>query len=146
MSAAPLTSANLPTIITEMMEFLENLDVPGLTCPPKSASPAKMAVYRLVDHTPMEPDDIWSYRKIYPNKVFRVDECKARACSVFTDREDVIKLKKIRNFKNKKLVLINIEEKDGVLLNTPGPIGKSHHSWWISKIFSITANNVKEAV
>jgi hypothetical protein len=50
----------------------------------------------------------------------------------------------VPKFKEKKIVLINIEEKDGVLLGTPSRTDKSHHSWWISKEFDLTA--VKEAV
>ncbi|GHV04710.1 hypothetical protein FACS189485_10590 [Spirochaetia bacterium] len=128
------------------MEFLEDLNIPGLTCPPEGARPVDMSVYRFVKHNPVEPSDIWSYREEYPGKVFHGKyKCQARACSVFVDHEDVTKLGKMSPFKNMKLVLIYIKEKDGVLLNTPALNGNSHHSWWVSREFTITADNVKEA-
>jgi hypothetical protein len=125
------------------MEFREDLRIPNKTCPPEEAASGRYVVYRLVDSMPLKVEDIWSYRALYPAKVFR-DECIARACSVFTDCKDIKELQKVPKFKGKKIVLIHIEGKDGVLLSTPGQTGKSHHSWWISKEFDLTA--VKEAV
>jgi hypothetical protein len=125
------------------MEFLEDLNIPNETCPPAGAAPGRYVVYRLVDNMPLKIDDIWSYRVLYPAKVFK-DECRARACSVFTDCKDIKGLQKVPKFKEKKIVLINIEEKDWVLLGTPGRTDTSHHSWWISKEFDLTV--VKEAV
>ncbi|MDR1286537.1 MAG: hypothetical protein LBK08_02915 [Treponema sp.] len=128
------------------MEFLEDLNIKGMTCPPKGALPHKLIVYRLVDNMPITVKDIWSYRALYPVKVFRADECKARACSVFADCEEAKNLQKMPKFRKKKIVLINIEKKDGVLLNTPGRMGKSHHSWWIAKEFDVSSDNIKEAI
>jgi hypothetical protein len=125
------------------MEFLEDLSIPNKTCPPEEAASGRYVVYRLVDHIPLKVEDIWSHHALYPERVFN-NECMARACSVFTDCRDLQELQKVPKFKEKKTVLISIEEKDGVLLSTPGRIGKSHHSWWISKEFDLTA--VKEAV
>jgi hypothetical protein len=122
------------------MEFLEDLNIPNTTCPPAEAAPGKHIVYRLVDNIPLKVEDIWSHHRLYPGKVFP-DECIARACSVFTDCKDLKGLRKMPNFKEKKVVIINIEEKDGVLLKTSK---KSHYSWWISKEFGLAA--VKEAV
>jgi hypothetical protein len=125
------------------MEFREDLNIPGKTCPPAEAAPGKYVVYRLVDNIPLKVEDIWSYRALYPAKVFR-DECIARACSVFTDYKDLNGIRKVPRFKGKKIVRIAIEEKDGVLLSTPSRTGKSHYSWWISKGFDLVS--VKEAV
>jgi hypothetical protein len=125
------------------MEFFEDLNIEGRTCPPKEAVSGRFTVYRLADNIPLQVKDIWSYHTLYPIKVFP-DECKARACSVYTEREDINNLRKMPKFKGKKAVLITIEEKDGVLLSTPSKAGKSHHSWWISKEFDLAA--VKEAV
>jgi hypothetical protein len=127
------------------MEFLEDLNINGMTCPPKEASSQELKVYRLVDSMPITIKDIWSYRALYPVKVFN-DECKARACSVFTDCKDAKELQKVQKFKKKKIVLINIEKKDGVLLNTFNNAKKSHHSWWIAKEFDISSDNIKEVV
>jgi hypothetical protein len=127
------------------MRFLEDLNIEGMTCPPENAAPQDIAVYRLVDNMPMKTEDIWSYRALYPARVFK-DECKARACSVFADCKDARNLQKLSHFKEKKIVFINIEKKDGVLLNTPSPTAKSHHSWWIADIFNISSDNIKEAV
>jgi hypothetical protein len=127
------------------MEFLEDLNINGMTCPPQEASSQEILVYRLVDSMPITIKDIWSYRVLYPEKVFK-DQCKARACSVFTVCEDARYLQKTPGFKEKKIVLINIGKNDGVLLNTPSGRGKSHHSWWIAKEFDISSDNIKEVV
>jgi hypothetical protein len=127
------------------MEFLEDLNIKDMTCPPENAAPQELVVYRLVDTMPITIHDIWSYRVLYPEKVFK-DECKARACSVFINCEDARNLQKLPPFREKKIICINIERKDGVLLNTPGRMGKSHHSWWIAKEFNISSDNIKEAV
>jgi hypothetical protein len=96
---------------------------------------------------PITIKDIWSHRALYPGKeFFNVDECKARACSVFTVCEEARNLQKVPKFMKKKIILINIGKKDGVLLNTPSKTAKSHHSWWIAKEFDISSDNIKEAV
>ena len=124
------------------MEYREDLNVPNIICPPSEAASGKYTVYRLVDNIPLKVEDIWSYRTLYPAKVFK-DECIARACSVFTDNRELKELRKIPSFKEKKIVVIDIVEKDGVLLKTPSKTHKSHISWWISKEFNLTT--VKEA-
>ena len=121
------------------MEFREDLSILNKTCPPTEAAPGKFVVYRFVDNLPIQVEDIWSYRALYPAKVFK-DECIARACSVYADCKDLKRLWKIPKFKMKKIVVINIEEKDGVFLKT---FSASHFSWWISTEFNLTA--VKEA-
>jgi len=121
------------------MEFLEDLNIPNEICPPLEAASGRFTVYRLVDNIPIEVEDIWSYRMLYPAKIFK-DECIARACSVCTDSKDLERLRKIPNFRTKKIIAIDIKEKDGVLLKT---FTNSHYSWWISKEFNLTS--VKEA-
>ena len=121
------------------MEFREDLTILNITCPPIEASSGRFTVYRLVNNIPIKTEDIWSYRALYPTKIFP-DECIARACSVYTDFKDLQKLRKMPKFKEKKIVVIRIVEKDGVLLKT---YTDSHLSWWISKEFDLTA--VKEA-
>jgi len=124
------------------MEYREELNIPNIICPPTEAISGRYTVYRLVDSIPIKVEDIWSYRALYPAKVFK-DECIARACSVFTDSRELKELQKIPNFKKKKMVVIDIAEKDGVLLKTPSKAHKSHISWWVSKEFNLTS--VKEA-
>jgi hypothetical protein len=121
------------------MEFREDLYIPNKTCPPAEAISERFTVYRLVDNIPIRVEDIWSYRALYPAKVFK-DECIARACSVYTDFKDLKRLCKMPKFKMKKIVAISIEEKDGVFLKT---FSDSHFSWWISTAFNLAA--VKEA-
>ena len=123
------------------MEYIEDLNIPNETCPPPGAVSGKFLVYRLVDNIPIKVEDIWSYRSLFPEKVSKVNECILRACSVFTDCKDLLRIKKSRYFNMKKIVVIEIEEKDGVLLKT---FEKSHFSWWISKEFKLTM--VKEVV
>jgi hypothetical protein len=124
------------------MEYREDLNIPNAICPPTEAVSGKYTVFRLVGSIPIKVEDIWSYRTLYPTKVFK-DECIARACSVFADSNELKELRKIPNFKGKKIVVIDIVEKDGVLLKTPSKAHKSHISWWISKEFNLTT--VKEA-
>ena len=123
------------------MEFLEDLNIPNMICPPTEAVPGRFVVYRLVDNIPIKIEDIWSYRALYPAKVFKINECQVRACSVYSKYLDAIDLQKVPNFKEKRIVRIDIVEKDGVFLKTSS---KSHFSWWISREFDLTA--VKEAV
>lgn len=122
------------------MEFLENLAIPNVLCPPLGAVPRNMVAYRLVDGIPIQIEDILSHRILFPTKLFP-DECIARACSIFADIKDLTKLRKIPKFKTKRIVAINIREKDGVLLKT---FGDSHFSWWISLSFDICS--IREAV
>jgi hypothetical protein len=129
------------------MEFWENLNINGMTCPPEDAVPKELVVYRLVDNIPIKKEDIKSHRALYPEKAFtNVDECQVRACSVFTDCNYARNLKKLRKFREKKIILINIEKKDGVLLNTPNKTTNLHYSWWIAKEFDISSDNIKEVV
>jgi hypothetical protein len=127
------------------MRFLEDLNIKGITCPPENAVPQEILAYRLVENIPITIQDIWSYRALYPKKVFK-DECKARACSVFTDCGDARNLQKMSHFRKKKIICIHIGKKDGVLLNTPNKTAESHHSWWIAKEFDVSSDNIKEAV
>jgi hypothetical protein len=122
------------------MEFLEDLNIAGETCPPAETVSGNFDVYRLEEGMPITVKDVWSYRALFPAKVF-ADECIARACSVYTDREDIKKLLKIPKFSHKVIIVINIKENDGVLLKT---FMNSHYSWWISKEFDLAA--VKEAL
>jgi hypothetical protein len=117
------------------MEFREDLNIPNETCPPAEATTGKFIVYRLVDNIPIKVEDIWSYHTLYPTKVFK-SECMARSCSVYTDCKDLKRLRKMPKFRGKMIVVINIEEKDGVLLKTST---FSHYSWWISREFDLTA-------
>ena len=124
------------------MECREDLIIPNVICPPIEAVSGKYTVYRLVENIPLKVEDIWSYRSLYPAKVFK-DECIARACSVFTDSRELKELRKIPSFKEKKIVVIDIVEKDVVLLKTPSKAHESHISWWVSKEFNLIT--VKEA-
>jgi hypothetical protein len=121
------------------MEFLEDLNIGGETCPPAEAVSDIYTVYRLVESVPIKIEDVWSYRALFPTKVFKVDECIARSCSVYTECEDLKNLQKIPKFRKRVIILINIKENDGVLLKT---FKDSHWSWWISKKFDLAA--VKE--
>jgi hypothetical protein len=126
------------------MEFIENLNIEGGICPPAAAFSGKTVVYRLVDTIPVQTSDFWSYRKIQPAKHFGVSECQARSCSVFIDYNEAKQLLKIAKFREKRIILINIKESDGVMVQTPSRTLKSHHSWWISRAFDITRSGVRE--
>ena len=76
-------------------------------CPPAEAKqPDNTAYYRYVATIPLCEADFLSQRKLLPLKQFRVDECTARAVSVFNNPEKIKSLSKLPNLRGKKLVEI----------------------------------------
>ncbi len=113
-------------------------------CPPDDAEKRDLIAFRMVKTIPPLIDDFYSYsyNKIIPKKVFNIDECTLRACSVFCDLEECREKLKYKNHKDKKIVKVSITKKDGVIKKTLS--SKSHHSWWISSNFKPTSNNTEE--
>jgi len=114
----------------EIMDWAETLPS---QCPPAEATqPNNTAYYRYVDTIPLCEADFHSQRKLLPLKLFRVDECTARAVSVFSNPEKIKSLSKLPSFRGKKLVEIILPPESGKIIKS----GKEHHySWWRVKNF-----------
>ena len=102
-------------------------------CPPSDAiNPNGNVYYRLVETFPPACKDFWSHRKAWPEKVFKVDECRAKSVSIFDHVDECRKLTKLPLHKDKYIVQLALISSDGVLKQTGR---KSHHSWWRSPDF-----------
>ena len=98
-------------------------------CPPEHATnPNGETYYRMVETVPPTITDFRSSRVMYPDKSFKVDECRARSCSLFSDLDACMQKLKLPTQKGKKIVMITLDPTSGVLAKTGG---KNHFSWWI---------------
>ena len=113
------------------------------SCPPIDAFSADMVAYRVVFNYPPKEDDFFSQRKLYPLKPFKVDECIAHACSVFNDKGEILKKKKLLKHENVTIVKFNIETCDGKIKKTLSP---GHYSWWIFYTCKITSKKYEEVL
>lgn len=116
------------------MEWFETLPV---ECPPSDAIPCKGVYYRIAKGDPATSDDFFSQRKLQPYKIFEgngVDECIARAVSLFKDKHDAQKRLKLPKFRHSVIAAITLGPKDGVMKKT---FRNSHYSWWRSKGFDV---------
>lgn len=113
------------------MEWAEELPH---QCPPAEATPPEnVTYYRYVASIPLREDDFHSQRKHFPLKQFGIDECIARAVSVFSDPEKIKSLNKLPNLRGKKLIEIILTPESGVVIRS---CSKEHHySWWRVKGF-----------
>jgi len=109
------------------------------SCPPKDSLPCDGKYYRMVKCNDIT--DFQSQRKLHPDKDFgvNIDECTARAVSVFRDIDDVKRLLKMPKFKKSKISELTLFPKDGLIKKT---FSVSHYSWWISKEFKITQSKI----
>lgn len=117
------------------MEWYEELPE---QCPPVDAAPCTGRFYRIAKGDPATDGDFFSQRKLQPNKVFTglgVDECIARAVSLFSDKDDACKRLKLPKFKHANIAEIVLTPKDGVMKKT---FSDSHYSWWRSKSFEVS--------
>lgn len=116
------------------MEWYEHL--PAL-CPPHDAVPCDGKYYRIAKGNPVEDADFFSQRKLQPDKVFKgagVDECIARAISLFADANDAMQRLKLPKFRNANISEVCLTPKDGVMKKT---FSSSHYSWWRSTDFDV---------
>lgn len=103
-------------------------------CPPHDAvTPNDFLCYRLASHNPPNEDDFFSQRKIYPEKRFHTNECRARALSVFSKKSECEKIKKLPAHREKHIVSLRLFPECGVIKNT-GNSG-THFSWWVLSDF-----------
>jgi len=101
------------------------------SCPPQDSSSATGIVYRLINGQVPKEYDFKPYRQLYPDRVFDIPECQACSLSVYTDKADVVRLKKrIPATRNKKVACGSLNSSCGKLKPTPSK-ENSHHSWWV---------------
>lgn len=102
-------------------------------CPPlKAIAPQSEKFYRVAKGDPTQNSDFFSQRKLQPDKQFNVDECIARAISIFKDTEDALRLSLLPKFKGGVIAEIILTERDGLIMKT---FKNSHYSWWRTKQF-----------
>lgn len=104
-------------------------------CPPGEAfAPIEFVCYRLCESDKPTDGDFLSHRHLFPHKTFNAPECRARAISVFKDKNDLSGILKLPAHRHKAVVQVTLNLGDGVALKT----GKgTHYSWWRSNGFDI---------
>ena len=123
------------------MDWFEEL--PPL-CPPSDAIPCNGRFYRIAKGNPVDNGDFFSQRKLQPNKIFTgkgIDECIARAISLFSDATDASRRLKLPKFRNANVAEVVLQPKDGVMKKT---FSDSHYSWWRSKNFEVSQAKIIE--
>jgi len=115
-------------------------------CPPDdSIQPAAIVYYRLARSNPPKEADFLSYRAKQPTKVLHfMDECLARALSVWDNIEDCKKVSKLPAHKKKPILIMQLllTPIDG-LVKQSGNV-KSHYSWWRTKEHMIEKISIVE--
>ena len=109
------------------------------SCPPADASRQMLTAYRIVEQFPPAEADFHSQRKKFPTRVFSLDECTVRACSVFDNVFDIGKKKKL--LVNRKIVKFTIFPQDGMVKKT---LSHGHHSWWVSGELDFSGKEYEE--
>lgn len=107
-------------------------------CPPKDAKDCEGNFYRIANGNPAQSADFFSQRRLAPDKVFKgngLDECIARAVSLFGNLEDAKKRLKLPKFKRANIALVELCPKDGVMKKT---FTDSHYSWWRTTAFNVS--------
>ncbi len=103
-------------------------------CPPNDAKkPQNDIVYRAVQSNPPIDSDFISHRAIWPHKIFKVSECRARSVSVFTEVDACINLTKLPKQKGKIVAKMILPPQSGVIKRTGRC--RSHMSWWRAASF-----------
>ena len=112
--------------------WFENLP---LNCPPNNAiRPSNFLCFRLVSQYPPTIEDYYSQRKIYPERKFHANECRARSLSVFNDKSECEIIKKLPPHREKHIVALRLVPECGVVKQTGK--SKTHYSWWVQTDFS----------
>jgi hypothetical protein len=102
-------------------------------CPPKEAEPPNdRRFYRLVDSFPPSSSDFVSNRTLFPNSRFNVDECVARALSIFETEAACTRIRKLPLHKHQVLVVLSLPDASGLILRTAK---HTHYSWWKRRSF-----------
>ncbi len=104
------------------------------SCPPSDAECKSMSIYRFLKDNEITPSHFLTVRESDPNRKFPESEKECRACSlsVFTNREEVIRLQKTVPRWRKPAAIGRLEENLGKVKHTPSSgTNNSHHSWWV---------------
>jgi len=107
-------------------------------CPPNDAKDCNGDFYRIANGDPAQSADFFSQRRLAPDKVFKgkgIDECIARAVSLFANLDDAKKRLKLPKFKRANIALVELRPKDGMMKKT---FADSHYSWWRTKDFNVS--------
>lgn len=112
-------------------------------CPPVEAETITGArdVYRLVRQISPAIGDFQSQRTEKPLNIFHVSECQACGLSVFTDRRDCARARKLPALRGRHLCHLQLTEGAGRIQQT-GP--SSHHTWWPFRDFDILSHCMVE--
>jgi len=105
-------------------------------CPPAEADEVKAVreVFRLVQGNPPTDVDFRSQRAERPSAVFQVTECQARGLSVFADRRDCERARRLPILKSRLVCRVELSAGAGRIQQTGRP---SHHTWWPLAAFDI---------
>lgn len=93
------------------MEWFEELPV---ACPPPDATPCNGEYFRIANGNPATSPDFFSQRKLQPNKIFvgkGINECIARAVSMFKDKDDALKRLKLPKFRHSVIAVVEFGTK-----------------------------------
>jgi hypothetical protein len=114
------------------MKWPENLPE---SCPPNDAEKCKsIIVYRFLNDSENISRSFLTVRELQPKRTFPQAEKECRACSlsVFTDKDEVVKLQSTIPRWRKPVAIVRLDENSGKIKHTPSPdTDNSHHSWWI---------------
>lgn len=103
-------------------------------CPEKDAiQPNGSTFFRVVETENIKCKDFWSHRKIWPHKVFKTPECRARSVSIFQEATQCQRILLLPNNKEKKIAAITLPNSSGLIKKTGKEPG--HYSWWRSNEF-----------
>jgi hypothetical protein len=107
-------------------------------CPPNEAEEisTERIVFRLVRENPPGLKDFCSQRAERPEAVFRISECLARGLSVYSERADCEKTRKLPRFRHSFVCRVRLNMGAGRIQQTFQP---SHHTWWPFADFDVLA-------
>lgn len=111
-------------------------------CPPTDTVPCEGTYYRIAKGNPANDSDFFSQRRLQPDKTFTglgVDECIARAISLFSDVNDAARRLKLPKFRHANIAEVTLTPKDGVMKKT---FSASHYSWWRTTSFEVSQAKV----
>jgi hypothetical protein len=100
-------------------------------CPPKRSRSAEGVVFRLMSGKRPTERDFRSYRLQYPTRNFGGKLCIACGVSIYTDLEDVQRLRnRVPAARRKHVCGAELLPEYGKMLLTSSPDEHSHHTWW----------------
>jgi hypothetical protein len=92
-------------------------------------------VYRFLDDKRPAAQHYLTVRELEPHRSFKKDlekECRACSLSVFTDKEEVVRIQRLVPRWRVPVAEGKLDSTSGVVKHTPSlGTNNSHHSWWI---------------